>query len=214
MTTTTATRAKENGCDFPLFKTPLRNPLRTPLRNGMLSSATLNDLASYSNNNKHLKFVNTTSMNDLPTCSEASTTPIRFNKNKFNTPISTQRRRALGLVHHNSNQICRVLSSDDFTRMTTNNIKQEEPVVLPTSTSKNTCSHPEDDLPHANHPYQDTFDDLIPSDERIERMLMNQTNGINIFSYYGGIENTIRCQSPVCNRLNVSTLLDMIDILN
>lgn len=27
---TTAARIKENGCDFPLFKTPLRNPLRTP----------------------------------------------------------------------------------------------------------------------------------------------------------------------------------------
>ncbi len=27
---TTTARTKENGCDFPLFKTPLRNPLRTP----------------------------------------------------------------------------------------------------------------------------------------------------------------------------------------
>ncbi|UJR20941.1 hypothetical protein I4U23_024050 [Adineta vaga] len=209
--TTTAARTKENGCDFSLFKTPLRNPLRTPIRNGMLSSATLNDLASYSNTNKHLKFVNTTSMNDLQMCSESATTPIRFNKSKVNTPMSIQRRRALGLVNHNSNHISRVISSDDFSRMNTfkeMNIKQEE------STTEIPSSHSEDDLPHMSHSYEDTFDDLIPTDERIERMIMNQTNGINMFSYYGGLENTIRCQSPVCNRVDVPTLLDIIDILN
>ncbi|CAF0842933.1 unnamed protein product [Adineta ricciae] len=213
MTTTAAARTKENGCDFSLFKTPLRNPLRTPIRNGMLSSATLNDLASYSNNNpnKHLKFVNATSMNDLQMCSESTTTPIRFNKSKFDTPVSTQRRRALGLVNHNSNHISRVVSSDDFTRMNALknvNTKQEEPI------SKTAPSHPEDDLPHVNHSNQDTFDDLIPMDERIEHMIMKQTNGVNMFSYYGGLENTIRCQSPVCTLVDVPTLLDMIDILN
>jgi hypothetical protein len=182
----------------------------------MLSSATLNDLASYSNNTtKHLKFVGATSMNDLQMGSESITTPIRFNKSKFNTPVSTQRRRALGLVNHNSNHVCRISSSDDLS--TINNFKEmnnnthDESVVLPAPISKTTNSHPEDDLPHSIHSDQDTFDDLIPIDERIERMIMNQTNGINLFTYYGGIENTIRCQSPVCTRLNVSTLLDILN---
>jgi hypothetical protein len=194
------------------------------VRNGMLSSATLNDLASYSNNNmnKHLKFVNATSMNDLQMCAEAVTTPIRLNRNKFATPGSIQRRRALGLVNHNSNQISHVLSSDDFTSLIAakempNNNKQDEPVIPPTATSNITCDHPEDDLPYEStkfHSYEDTFDDLIPADERIERMVINRFDGVNMFSYYGGIENTLRCQSPICTRLDVSTLLDMIDILN
>jgi hypothetical protein len=175
----------------------------------MLSSATLNDLASYSNN-KHLKFVSTTSMNDLQICSESTTTtPIRFNKNKLTTPGSIQRRRALGLVNHNSNHINRVSSIGDLS--TLNNFKE----MNTNKSDKPICSsHPEDDLPHNIHSYEDTFDDLIPTHERIERMMINQIGGINIFPYYGGIENTIRCQSPVCNRLNVSTLLDMVDILN
>ncbi|CAF0987864.1 unnamed protein product [Rotaria sp. Silwood1] len=219
---TTAARTKENGCDFSLFKTPLRNPLRTPTRNGMLPSATLNDLASYSNsNNKHLKFIGTTSMNDLQMCSEAITTPIRFNKNKFTTPVSTQHRRALGLVNHNSNRICRTSSINDlsarntFKEMTNNNNDQyDEPLALETPTSININTHPEDDLPHNINSYQDTFDDLILTDERIECMIRNRTNGVNFLDYYGGIENTIRCQSPVCTYLNVSTLLDMVDIHN
>jgi hypothetical protein len=170
----------------------------------MLSSATLNDIASYSNN-KHLKFVAATSMNDLQICSESTTTPIRFNKNKFTTPASIQRRRALGLVNHNSNHINRVSSIGDLS--TFKEINNNKPDT--------TCSsHPEDDLPHNIHSSEDTFDDLIPTDERIERMILNQTGGINIFTYYGGIENTIRCQSPVCTRVNVSTLLDMVDMLN
>ncbi len=170
----------------------------------MLSSVTMNDLASYStNSNKHLKFLNATSMNDLQISTESSTTPIRFNKTKFTTPVSIQRRRALGLVNHNSNQINRVSSIDDLSIL---NIKQDELIT------KNICSlHPEDDLPHNNHMYEDTFDDLIPTNERIERLMTNRINGVNIFSYYGGIENTIRCQSPVCNRLNVSTLLDILN---
>jgi hypothetical protein len=175
----------------------------------MLSSATLNDLASYSNN-KHLKFLGATSMNDLQIYSESTTTPIRFNKNKLTTPASIQRRRALGLVNHNSNHINRVSSIDDLSTC-----KHDEPVVIQAPISKPICSsHPEDDLPHHIHSYEDTFDDLIPTDERIERMMINRTNGINVLTYYGGIENTIRCQSPICTRLNVSTLLDMVDILN
>ncbi|CAF1197052.1 unnamed protein product [Rotaria sordida] len=222
--TTTAARIKENGYDFSLFKTPLRNPLRTPLRNGMLSSATLNDLASYSNNNnKHLKFIGTTSMNDLQICSESVTTPIRYNKNKFTTPISTQRRRALGLVNHNSNRICRTSSIDDISTLNSfkemnnnnnNNNRYDESLILQTSTSINTNIHPEDDLPHNINSYQDTFDDLIPTDERIECMIKNRTSGVNFLNYYGGIENTIRCQSPICTYLNASTLLDMVDIHN
>jgi hypothetical protein len=150
--------------------------------------------------------MNATSMNDLQMSSELSTTPIRFNKNKFTTPASIQRRRALGLVNHNSNQINRVSSIDDLSTL---NVKQNELIT------KNICSlHPEDDLPHHNHLYEDTFDDLIPIHERIEHLMTNRIGGVNLFSYYGGIENTIRCQSPVCNRLNVSTLHDMIDILN
>ncbi|CAF2410129.1 unnamed protein product [Rotaria sp. Silwood2] len=220
---TTAARTKENGCEFSLFKTPLRNPLRTPLRNGMLSSATLNDLASYSNtNNKHLKFIATTSMNDLQMCSESITTPIRFNKNKFTTPVSTQRRRALGLVNHNSNRICRTSSIDDLSAINTfkemdnnnNNNKYDESLALETSTSINTNILPEDDLPHNIISYQDTFDDLIPDDERIERIIRNRTNGVHLLNYFDGVENTIRCQSPVFTYLNVSTLLDMVDIHN
>jgi hypothetical protein len=143
-------------------------------------------------------------MNDLQVCSESTTTPIRFNKNKFTTPASIQRRQALGLVNHNSNHINRVSSIGDLSTFKEMNNKPDT-----------TCSsHPEDDLPHNIHSSEDTFDDLIPTDERIERMILNQTSGINLFAYYGGIENTIRCQSPACTRLNVSTLLDMVDILN
>ncbi len=175
------------------------------VRNGMLSSVTMNDLASYSiNRNKNLKFMNAISMNDLQMPNESSsTTPIRFNKNKFTTPASTQRRRALGLVNHNSNRIDRVSSIGDLSSL---NTKQDELVT------KNLNSlHPDDDLPHQNHFYEDTFDDLIPTDERIEQLMKNRIGGVNIFTYYGGIENTIRCQSPVCNRLNVSTLLDILN---
>jgi len=221
----TATRTKENGCDFPLFKTPMR----TPIRSGMLSSATLNDLASYSGNKKHLKFVGTTSMNDLQMDNGTTTiTPIRIGNNKkFATPGSIQR-RALGLVNHNSHHNIPYpsISSDDIytsaTLKETNPIKihqNEEPVVLVAPAPKSsTHIHPQDDLPHeSGHCQEDTFDDLIPNDERIERMLTNHrfgNGGINIFTYDGGIENTIRCQSPICGRFNIATLLDMTDILN
>ncbi|CAF2143376.1 unnamed protein product [Rotaria magnacalcarata] len=215
---TTAARTKENGGEFPLFKTPLRNSIRTPVRNGMLSSTTLNNLTSYSNSNKQLKFINTTSVNNFKMCSESITTPIRLTKNKFTTPISTQR-RALGLVNHNSNRICRVISTDDLSELNTvkeinnyNTNKYEEPIVLQTSTSINVCTHPEDDLPHCNHSSQDTFDDLIPNDEHIEHMIRNQTIGMSFLNCYTSNENTIRCQSPVCANINISTLLDMIDI--
>ncbi|CAF3373997.1 unnamed protein product [Rotaria socialis] len=188
------------------------------VRNGMLSSTTLNNLTSYSNSNKQLKFINTTSVNDFKMCSESITTPIRLNKNKFTTPISTQR-RALGLVNHNSNRICRVISTDDLSELNTvkeinnyNTNKYEEPIVLQSSTSINVCAHSEDDLPHCNHSSQDTFDDLIPNDERIERMIRNQTIGISFLNCYTSNENIIRCQSPVCANINKSTLLDMIDI--
>lgn len=184
----------------------------------MLASATLNDLASYSNGtNKHLKFVNATSMNDLQMCHDAITTPIRMNKAKFGTPSSTQRRRALGLVNHNSHQINHPIAYDDLsTQAPLKNVlidKADEPVVLPTPLAID----PEDDLPHQPNPmqsYADTFDDLIPGDERIERFVRKLDGGVNMFAYYGGMENTIRCQSPVVSRLNVSTLLDMVDILN
>ena len=226
----TAARTKENGYDFPLFKTPLRTPSefrrqllarKSPtlvsVRTGMLSSATLNDLASYSNGtNKHLKFVNATSMNDLQMCQDAITTPIRLNKMKFATPSSTQRRRALGLVNHNSHQINHPISCDDLSAKNVLHEKSDEPVVL--AAPPVTCAaHPEDDLPYQpnpTHSYADTFDDLIPGDERIERFVRNFDGGVNIFAYYGGMENTIRCQSPIASRLNVSTLLDMVDILN
>lgn len=188
----------------------------------MLSSATLNDLASYSGNasSKHLKFVSATSMNDLQLCHEGITTPIRLNKSKFTTPNSTQRRRALGLVNHNSNQINHPLANDDL-----NNVhplksipydKHDDPVIQPSSTMTD-ASHPEDDLPHQSNPNSnsmDTFDDLIDDDERIERLMTNFESGVNIFAYYGGLDNHIRCQSPVTSRVNVSTLLDMVDIFN
>jgi hypothetical protein len=146
-------------------------------------------------------------MSDIQKCSESMTTPIRLNQNKFSTPGSFQRRRALGLVNYNSTQIS---SSDDLSNLTN---KQDEPVILPAPAAKTTFSHPEDDLPHQSknhHCYEDTFDDLIPTNERIERMV-NQINGVNIFAFNGGIENTIRCQSPQCSRVDLSTLLDILN---
>ncbi|CAF3977159.1 unnamed protein product [Rotaria sp. Silwood1] len=169
----TVVRTKENGCDFSLLKTSLH----TSMRNRMLSSTTTNDPSSYSyNNTKHLKSVHTTSVNDLQMCSEAVTTPIGFNKNKFSTSVSIQCRRASGLVNRNRNQISRVLSSDDFSE-----INHDEPII----TSEISYSHSEDDLSHNIHSYQDAFDDLIPTNERIEHMLKNQFNGMNILSYLG-----------------------------
>ena len=185
----------------------------------MLSSATLNDLASYSNNsvNKHLKFVSTTSMHDLQMCHEGMTTPIRLNKGKFATPSSTQRRRALGLVNHNSNQISHPLTNDDPIKMMPYE-KYDEPVVVPPPPLTHAeNSHPEDDLPHPSDPNSntdDTFDDLIEENERVERLMRNFDGGVNIFAYYGGLDNRLRCQSPVASHVNVSTLLDMVDIFN
>lgn len=190
----------------------------------MFSSATLNDLASYSNTNvnKHLKFVNTTSMHDLQMCHEGITTPIRLNKSKFATPSSTQRRRALGLVNHNSNQIAHPLTNDDL--INTNPIKMmpyeklDEPVVVPPAPILVDNFNSEDeDLPHQSNPksnIDDTFEDLIDENERIERLMRNFDGGINMFAYYGGLDNQIRCQSPVASHVNVSTLLDMVDIFN
>jgi len=183
----------------------------------MLSSATLNDLAFYSNNLKHLKFTNTTSMNDLQMCNNSMTTPIRLNKNKFPTPGSLQRRRALGLVNYNSKPICHLSSSDDPSALSSFKVlhnKHDEPVILQTPSPKMTCSHPEDDLPHQSNPihhYEDTFDDLIPADERIGHMVTSQTNGVNMFAFNGGIPNTIRYQSPYCSRVDISTLLDILN---
>jgi hypothetical protein len=177
----------------------------------MLSSATLNDLAFYSNNIKHLKFAGATSMNDLQISNDTMTTPIRLNKNKFSTPGSIQNRRALGLVNYNSNQISHVSSIDDLSTLFN---KHDEPVILQAPAPKMICSHPEDDLPHQSknsHCYEDTFDDLIPTNERVERMVINQNNGVNIFAFNGGIENTIRYQSPQCSRIDLSTLLDILN---
>jgi hypothetical protein len=156
-------------------------------------------------------------MNDLQICNDSMATPIRLNKTKYSTPGSIQRRRALGLVHHNSNHICHVSSSDDLSALTTFkelNNKHDEPVILQAPSPKMACSHPEDDLPHASnhsHSHEDTFDDLIPANERIERMFINQTNGVNIFAFSGGYENTIRCQSPQSSHVDISTLLDILD---
>lgn len=154
-----------------------------------------------------MKFGGTTSMNDLQKSSETIITPIRLNQNKFSTPGSLQRRRALGLVNYNSNQIS---STDDFSTLLN---KQDEPVILPAPAPQMINSHPEDDLPYESknaHSYEDTFDDLIPTNERIERMV-HQTNGVNIFAFSGGIENTIRYQSPQCSRVDLSTLLDILN---
>ena len=178
-----------------------------PVRHKLLASATMNDLASYSTNStKRLKFPSTISMNDLQMCTESSTTPIRSNQNQLSTPMSIQRRRALGLVNHNSNQINRVSSIADQANI---HVKYDS------SMDKTICSsHPEDDLPHHHANYEDTFDDLIGNDERIERWMRHGTAGVDILNAYHPIGNTIRCQSPVCNGLNVSILLEMVDIFN
>ena len=167
----------------------------------MLSSETLNDI-------KHLKFIGTASMNDLQLSNDSLTTPIRVNKTKYLTRGSIQRRRALGLVHCNS---IHVLSSEDLSIFKD---KHYESVILQAPSSNMIYSHPEDDLPHLSHQIhcnEDTFDDLIPSDERIEHMVINQINGVNIFAFSGGYENTIRCQSPQCSRVDISALLDILD---
>jgi hypothetical protein len=212
---TTATRTKENDCDFPLFKTPSKNIyFKTKctfffllVHSRLMSSGSINDLAFYSNSIKHLKYIGATSMSDLQKCSESMATPIRLNQTKFSTPGSFQRRRALGLVNYNSTQIP---LNDDLSGLTN---KHDESVILPAPAAKTALFHPEDDLPHQSkttHCDEDTFDDLIPTDERVERMF-NQTHGVNIFAYPGGIENTIRYQSPQCSRVDLSTLLDILN---
>ena len=169
----------------------------------------MNDLAFYSNNTKHLKFTGTASLSDIQKCNTSMTTPIRMNKTKFSTPGSVQR-RALGLVNYNSSQTSYGISNDEPPVLPN---KSDESVILPAPAPKTVSSHPEDDLPHVSkhsHCSAETFDDLIPIDERIER-LVHQTNGVNIFAYPGGIENTIRCQSPQCSRVDLSTLLDILN---
>lgn len=177
------------------------------VRHKLLASATMNDLASYStNSNKRSKFPSTISMNDLQMCTESSTTPVRCHQNPLSTPISIQRRRALGFVNHNSNHINRVSSIGDLSNF---NMKYDQTM------DKTICpSYPDDDLPHRNHHFEDTFDDLMANDERIERLMINRTGGMNILNSYHTMQNTIRCQSPVCHTLNASILLEMIDILN
>ena len=46
--------------------------------------------------------------------------------------------------------------------------------------------------------------------ERVERMI-NPIYGVNIFAFPGGIENSIRYQSPQCSRVDLSTLLDILN---
>lgn len=146
-----------------------------------------------------------TSLSDIQKCNTSMTTPIRLNtKEKFSTPGSIQRRRALGLVNNNSNQTSYAVSNDDLSN------KQDESVILPAPAPRIPYSHPEDDLPHVPHSSVETFDDLMPMDERIERMVYGST-GVNIFAFPGGIENTIRCQSPQCSRVDLSTLLDILN---
>lgn len=169
----------------------------------------MNDLAFYSNNNKHLKFAGAASLSDITKCNTSMTTPIRLNKTKFSTPGSIQR-RALGLVNYNSHQTSYGVSNDDLSVLPN---KSDESVILPAPAPKTVSSHPEDDLPHVSkhtHYSTDTFDDLIPTNERIER-LVHETNGVNIFAFPGGIENTIRYQSPQCSRVDLSALLDILN---
>lgn len=211
---TTTGYSKENDCDFSLFKTPLR----TPVRNGHLSNVKLHDLGFYSNNVKHMKFMGSANLSELQRCNDSMTTPIRLNKTKYSTPGSIQRRRALGLVNSNSNHIHHEPSIDDFSRQIS---KQDESVILQAPAPLpnidyfigNNDDDDDDDLPHQSnefHSYENTFDDLIPCDERVEHMI-NQTHGINIFTYSGGLTNSLRCQSPLCSRVDMSTLLDILD---
>lgn len=154
-----------------------------------------------------MKYAGAASLSDVQKCNTSMTTPIRLNKTKFSTPSSIQR-RALGLVNYNSNQTSYGVSNDDLSVLPN---KSDESVILPAPAPKTASAHPEDDLPHiSKHRSTETFDDLIPNDERIER-LVHQTNGVNIFAFSGGIENTIRCQSPQCSRVDLSTLLDILN---
>ena len=91
--------------------------------------------------------------------------------------------------------------------------KQEEPSIVKAPESAMRCFNLDDDLPHEGHDasrYSDTFDDLIQADERIERLMTQPTNGVNMFAFPGAIENTIRCQSPTYGQINISTLLDIL----
>jgi len=138
------------------------------------------------------------------------TTPIRLNKPKFSTPGSVQRRRALGLVNSNSNHILCEPSIDD---LSTQNPKQDESVILQAPGPLPNDDDDDDLPPHQSNEfnsYENTFDDLIPRDERVEHMI-NQSNGINILTYFSGFTNSLRCQSPACSRIDMSTLLDILD---
>ncbi|UJR28579.1 hypothetical protein I4U23_009812 [Adineta vaga] len=206
---TSVLRSKENDSDFVLYKTPKHTNL--------LSSTTMNDRVFHSNNLKRLTLTGITSTNDFSMYNNNNTmmTPIRLNKRKFSTPGSLQRRCALGLMNSNSKQICQIFSSDDLSSTSSSNLKEsnhkhDELVILQAPSPAMSYSYSEDDLPHqSTHHNEDTFADLIPKNERIEQMIHHQSNGINIFTFHGGIENTIRYQSPQCSRINISTLLDM-----
>ena len=183
----------------------------------MLPSVKSNKLTFDSNNIKHLKYADRTSMNNLQTSNDPMTTPIRFNQKKFFTPGSIPRRCALGIVNKNSNELRYGSSSDESLELYTFkefNNQPDESVILQASSSNMTNSHLEDDLPHKSsniHCYEDTFDDLMPNDERIERLVTNQANGVNIFAFHCGMENRIRCQSPQSFHIDVSNLLDILD---
>ncbi|CAF0999014.1 unnamed protein product [Adineta ricciae] len=205
---TTVLRSKENECDLYLFKTPKRT--------SALSAATMNDRMFYSNTIKHIAFTSKTNTTDLSMHVTPMMTPIRSNRTtKFSTPASLQRRRALGQVNSNSKPICPILTSDDLslsTDLKDLHLKHDELVILQAPSPAKSFSYVEDDLPHRSvHHNADTFNDLMPTNERIECMIRTKSTGINIFTFHGGIENTIRYQSPQCSRVDVFTLLDMLE---
>lgn len=126
--------------------------------------------------------------------------------------------RSLKLTDTTSKNDLQLLKEKRKTPIRLNNIKISTPMSTPhhplLSLDNIINDSTEDDLPHRPHntnTYENTFDDLIPADERIECMLTNQTNGINLFTYPGGIENTIRCQSPNGTLIDMSDLLDVLN---
>ncbi|CAF0860890.1 unnamed protein product [Didymodactylos carnosus] len=185
-----ATRTKENSDSFNFFKTPLRTPLRTPIH-GMLSSVTLNDLPSYSSK-KLSKF---SSNNDVYN-NNNNRTPLRTPATT--TPLSSSR-RALASINHNTpfsmNDFFLSSSSDSSVSLSAPMKKQQQSTSNTTQQvddDENVLLDPNDcDLSHKCPREEDTFDDLIPEYERIERILP-LFQGVNISNYNIYDENSIR----------------------
>ncbi|CAF0757065.1 unnamed protein product [Didymodactylos carnosus] len=191
----TATRTKENSDNINFFKTPLRTPLRT-LIHGTLSSVRLTDLSSYSSK-KLSKF---SSNSDIYNIGNNNKTPLRTPLTTLKSQVTTlsSSRRALASINHNTpfNLNDFFLSSSDSFITSSTLMKDEQQSTSNTAQQmdddENELIDPDDqDLPHNCNNEEDTFDDLIPEYERIERILP-LFRDVNIINYNVYHENSIR----------------------